>query len=483
MKRTITMATAFVAASLLLNAPSALLADDAITVTGEYIEYENSAGNSTIGPFVEIQAVFHAANLGPAGIACDATRAEVLENTITFTFDPNGGKVKGTGLIELKCEYHPGCGAVTRTMTAEYRGDYHSLQQPLSGTVEFASLDAESTSWGTGPDGTEQCLDRWTVPGQEYSTNWTLSFAEHPATGFNAAVLEGGDPTQRFGFFTVASLEDGALSGLAAPEVDQEPNEGDTSNGEATEETSADSAAAGTDDNVDPSSPDSLDIVGLLVTIGILFGVSAVIMLLRSMIRRRRTPLQEAARLRTAQQNSRTAQQNAEAASAWFSSQATHVVQPGAPVWVINPDSVERGREAGREPPAGFAPLPLSISFTPRETFPDEDPPLYLPAKAVDGLTVIYDPTSTDPRAVTRTGAHILVDREYVTPLPGGEFTPTHELTGSGSIHGQNEDRGYAYQPGTPVQVLTTTGDRTLVRVDKTTEMWVPHDRVGPPTA
>jgi len=473
MGRIITIATVLLAITFVAT-PDSASADDAVTVSGEYIEYATSRGDPTIGPFADIQMVFHAANLGPAGVACHAGRTEVINNSVTFTFDPAGGPAVGTGSLELRCEYHPGCGAVSRTMGASYDGVYDSQQQVLIGAVNFWSLDAESTSWGTGPDGTDQCLDRWTVSGESYTTNWRLSFAEEPAIGYQTALLVGGDPNQRTGFFTVSPIEDGVVSALGAPGSLSESTDGGPTGAEGTEEAAREvtpNADAGQNE-LDPADLNSSDIAELLVTFGLIFGIGAVAMLVYYLFRRRRTPLQEAAR-------ARAAQESAEAASAFFNSQATHLIQPGNQVWVVNPDMSARAAAAGQAAPSGAGPLPLSLET--RMPASGEAGP-YVPATAVDGVTVIFDPAHPGV-AVTRTGAHVWISEDRLTPLPTGEFAPTHELIGSGSIHGQGETAGYAYPPGTPVQVLTTTGDRTLVRVDHTTEMWVPRSSVGPATA
>jgi hypothetical protein len=223
------------------------------------------------------------------------------------------------------------------------------------------------------------------------------------------------------------------------------------------------SAAEPTDTDADSS------IGSLILAVALLVGVAAAILLARQIIKsgQRRTSIEERAL-------ARKAQQAAKDASAWFSGQATHVIEPGHTVWVWNPDIGERAEAIGKEM-EGIGPLPLSVQIQPHRA--DEAGPL-LRAIVADGVTVIYDPANPGI-AVLRTGAQIWIRPEQLTPLPTDEFAPTHELIGAESIHGQSESVGRAYLPGTPVQVITTTGDKTLVRVDAKTRMWVPRRRSG----
>ena len=181
---------------------------ETLTVDGEYIDYVRGEEHHVLGPFADLRSVFHPGGVGPVGVPCTADTVEVVQNEVVFTFDPASGSVTGTGLLELSCEFHPGCGAVTRIMEASYRGDYNAEKQLMTGTVDFWSLDGESTSWGTrgGLNPVSQCLDRLTTEGEAFTTNWVLNVGEENPTGYQAAVLEGGDPAQRYGFFTVPLL-------------------------------------------------------------------------------------------------------------------------------------------------------------------------------------------------------------------------------------------------------------------------------------
>jgi hypothetical protein len=130
------------------------------------------------------------------------------------------GSVTGTGLLELSCEFHPGCGAVTRIMEANYCGGYDAEKRWMTGTVDFWSMGGEMTTWGTkgGMNAVSQCLDRTITEGEAWTTNWVLNVGEATPTGYQAAVIEGGDPAQRYGFFTLplsVTTSQGDASALA----------------------------------------------------------------------------------------------------------------------------------------------------------------------------------------------------------------------------------------------------------------------------
>lgn len=449
-------------------------ASDSVTVSGEYVEYDNSDGWLNIGPFPDLRDLFHAASLGPAGVGCSADTVDVVQNNVGFTFDPEGGSVTGVGLLELSCEYHPGCGAVTRVIEAAYRGEYDSAQMSMSGTVDFKTLDGESTNWGN-PEEENHCLERWIKPGQSGSAVWVLDLDEVTPNGYITSRIEGDDPNRRIGYITVSA------PGIAKP---TDPGAAVGENDESSVESAVGSAdATGASDRETSDGDAGLSIGGIILAVALVLGVGAAILLVRRLLGHGTAPLEQAARDRAVRVSAQNDLEAAQAGSAWFKDQATHVIEPGQVVYVVNPKNVEQAKADGKVIPPGMdAPLPLSLEPIPGDpAHPGEKGPI-IPAVARDGVTVVYDPDHPDI-AVLRTGAQIWIQPEQLTPLPTGEFTPTHELIGTGHIGGRAADRVLAYQPGTPVQVVTTTGDETLVRVDATTEMWVPRSSVGPATA
>jgi hypothetical protein len=195
-------------------------AAESVTVEGEYIDYVRNEEHHLIGPFADMRSVFHPGGVGPVGVPCTADTVDVVQNEVVFTFDPANGSVTGTGLLELSCEFHPGCGAVTRIMEASYRGDYDAVSQLMTGTVDFWSAGGESTNWGTESalNPVDQCLDRFITEGWSATTNWVLNVGETTPTGYQTAVIEGDDPAQRYAFFTLPALVtpvQGAASALA----------------------------------------------------------------------------------------------------------------------------------------------------------------------------------------------------------------------------------------------------------------------------
>lgn len=258
-----------------LTVSSPAFASDPVTVTGEYVEYENSDGWPNIGPFVDLRDLFHAASLGPAGVACSAETVDVLQNEVAFTFVPDGGPVTGTGVLELTCEYHPGCGAVTRSIEASYLGEYDASLKLMTGTVEFRTQDGESTNWGN-PDEQEHCLERWIKPGQMAVAEWLLDLGDSTATGYITASVEAGDPAKRFGYITVSA------PGLS------EPSDTDTATGgndEApVEEAGSRSDEAIADDGGESGEGVTLSFIALLV--GLMLGGLALALFIGYIVRR-----------------------------------------------------------------------------------------------------------------------------------------------------------------------------------------------------
>ena len=227
----------------------------------------------------------------------------------------------------------------------------------------------------------------------------------------------------------------------------------------------------------EPTDDDETSPLGsFILAVALLVGVTAAILIVRQLIKSgaKKSPIETAAQ-------ARTAQQAAQDRSAWFSSQATHVLEPSQYVHIWNPDLVEQAKAKGLEPPTGIGPLPTGLVVQPQR--PEERGPL-IPVSITDPVTVIYDPSQPNI-AVLRTGTHVWLNPGQLTALPSGDFAPTSELIGTQTIRADAEDgtAGYAYQPGTPVQVITTAGDKTLVRVDAKTRVWVPRSSIGSATA
>lgn len=466
-------ALATVAAVVLaVDAPAG--ASGSVTVSGEYVEYENFDGWPSIGPFVDLRELFHAASLGPAGVACSADTVTIMQNEVAFTFDPEGGPVIGIGLLELSCEYHPGCGAVTRVIEASYRGSYDEVRKLMTGAVDFTTLDGESTNWGN-PTEENHCLERWVKPGESAAALWVLDLDEATPNGYITSSIEGDDPRKRFGFITVSAPVTTELSdsGPLTGGSDEPSIEGDAG--------SADAAGKSGEETIDTDA--GLPIGSIILAVALVLGVGAAILLIRHLLGHGKAPLEQAARERAVRASAQADQEAAQAGSAWFKEQATHVIEAGQVVYVVNPKNVEQARAEGKEIPPGMdASLPLSLEPLPGDpAHPDEEGPI-IRAVVRDGVTVVYDPDHPDI-AVLRTGAQIWVQPEQLTALPSDEFVPTHELIGTGHIEGRATDKVFAYQAGTPVQVVTTTGDQTLVRVNDGTEVWVPRSNVGPATA
>jgi hypothetical protein len=192
--------------------------------------------------------------------------------------------------------------------------------------------------------------------------------------------------------------------------------------------------------------------------------------------------LEQAGGPRAERRSARAAQESAQAASEWFRKEATHLIEPGQVVYVPNPRLVAEARAKGKEIPPGWdAPLPPGLELVAGDPdHPEEEGPI-IQAVVRDGLTVVVGQENPDI-AVLRSGAHVMIREGQLTPLPSDEFAPAHQLTGDKHVQGSRVVDGkneiVAHQPGTPVQVIKTVGDQTLVRVDAKTEMWVPRSKV-----
>jgi hypothetical protein len=240
---------------------------------------------------------------------------------------------------------------------------------------------------------------------------------------------------------------------------------------EEAEEPDEEAAAPAATSTTSPDEDEGGALVGFIIAVAVILGVGAAVLLFKRLFAPE-SPLQQAARRRTAYSSDQAA---AEAASAWFRTEATHVIPPGTLVTVPNPAWVEKQRAAGDDlPPSVDAPLPLGLTLKPG--VPASDP--WTDARVTDGLTIAYDFEHLH-RGALRTGAVVMVNEDDLTPLAGPGFTPAHQLTetverrkGTGPVA--------VWAPGTKVQVLETTGDWTLVRTNKDTSMWVSPSSLEP---
>lgn len=208
-------------------------------------------------------------------------------------------------------------------------------------------------------------------------------------------------------------------------------------------------------------------IAGLIIAVGLVLGVAAAILLFKKIFDRP-TPIEEAA--------------SARAASEWFDKQATHTIKPGATVFRPDPDVIARMEAEGTMlSPGVIAPLPPGLEPLPNPPKFQGETSVPTPFVVRDQLSVVYHPA--ERIAVLRNGAQVFVDPADVVPLPSGDFVPTGELIGPKYVEGQADGWVVAYPPGTPVQLITTTGDQALVRVNANTEIWVPRSSIGAATA
>lgn len=211
----------------------------------------------------------------------------------------------------------------------------------------------------------------------------------------------------------------------------------------------------------------------LIIAVGLALGVAAVVLMVKEILRRR-TPLEKAA-------SAREARESAAAASEWFDKQATHTLKPGATVFRPDPDILAQKEKEGLvDSPGISAPLPPGLELIPSHPKWPGETNVLIPIVARDPLPVIYDPV--EHIAVLRNGAQVVADPSDLVPVQSGDFVPTAALIGPKFVEGRSDGWIVAYPPGTPVQVITTTGDQSLVRVADNTDVWVPRSSVGDAT-
>ncbi|MCP3974436.1 MAG: hypothetical protein GY720_08080 [bacterium] len=301
-----------------------------------------------------------------------------------------------------------------------------------------------------------------------FSITITPALSTAPATGQTAAPASTPPTTAAATELPAGSIIPGL--GAGAPLGPNDLGEGASSTTTSTSSV----AAAGSDDD----SGKGLSMGSIILMIALALGVGTALILVRRLFGKK-APLEAAASKRAARKASK-------AGDEFFRKEASHVLEPGQVVYVPNPEMIREAKARGQEVPPGWdEPLPTSLEIEPGDPKHPEEAGLLVRALVRDGLTVTYDPSAPD-KAVLRSGAHVY-GIDGLTPLPDGRFVPSHELAGTKSITGTPADpKGSveAHLPGTPVQVITTEGDRTLVRINAKTNLWVPRSSVvGTPTA
>lgn len=400
---------------------------------------------------------------------------------VRYKVFPPGWSFDDGGFSGAHVTGHSGCGDAYTPMllnTVYAAEGEHEIIVYFGGHCTHVGDAGEETKYDRYPNGTQIFVDATLehfLPGEMAASETIYASSTVVVTGdapppisLGAIAVSGVAPE--------AVAPDTTTDSITSTQADDVAIGG--SNGEA-----LDSTTVGTTESEVADDDTGLAIGGIILAVALLLGVGAAILLARRLLGHGKAPLEQEARERDVRASERAAQEAAQAGSAWFQEQATHVIEPGQIVYVVNPKSIERAKALGKEiPPSMEASLPLSLEPIPGDpAHPDEEGPI-VRAVVRDGVTVMCDPDHPDI-AVLRTGAQIWVQPEQLTPLPSDEFTPTHELIGTGYIEGRGKNLVFAYQPGTPVQVITTTGDQTLVRVDANTEIWIPRSNVGPATA
>jgi hypothetical protein len=268
-------------------------------------------------------------------------------------------------------------------------------------------------------------------------------------TGYFEGVI-GGDPAARWSQFEVAVPE-----GLrtASPE----------------DLAAAFSGSPGPADDRGPDRDgDGESLGGLIVAIALLVGVGAAILLVRWLLRQGLPGLRWRATARA-----RASANAARAARKWFRSRANRMLEPGQVVWVPNPDAVESAVSRGKEVPPGMD-LPLPPGIEPLPLDHPEEASTHIRAVVKTETRVVWDP-ETPGFAVLPTGAQILVAEHQLSLLPE-QFHPSHQL--ATPIEFEHSGGVTRLDAGDGVQVLTTAGDQTKVRVKSGPEVWVPRDSI-----
>ncbi len=375
---------------------------------------------------------------------------------------------------------HSGCGEVSPPLlvnTAYAAEGQHEIIVYWGGYCTHDDDKGDETKYDDFPDGTpiavsatlERYLPGETAPSEAFSAAGTVivSGAEAPPISLGSIAVDHGAPQA-----AAAASDTSSSTTTSDRDAAAEEPEG---------------AATGTDSDVnsDPATDAPTEdkgrarwIAGLIIAVGLALGVAAAVLLVKDLLRRP-TPLEEETRAREA---GKSAAASTVAASQWFAKQATHAIEAGSVVYVASPGLVARAQAEGVEAAQAMAtPLPQGVELAPTDPKSQDKERPFVRALVRDGITVFCDPDNPD-HAVLSTGAQVLIDPDSLIPLPSGDFVPTRELTGTEAVEGRSGDRVVLYDPGTPVQLLTTTGDQSLVRVADNTDIWVPRSSVGAAT-
>lgn len=376
---------------------------------------------------------------------------------------------------------HSGCGEVSPPLlvNAAYAAEgKHEIIVYWGGYCAHDGDKGDETKYDDFPDGTpiavSATLERY-LPG-ETAPSQTSSATE--------TVIVSGEAAPPVSLGSIAVDRSDPQAGAAASDTSSST----TSSDQDAAAEDLEGAATGIDSDVGPdetavsSTGDKGTarwIAGLIIAVGLALGVAAAVLLFKKIFDRR-TPLEAAPRAREAR---KSAAESTVAASQWFAKQATHAIEAGGVVYVASPGLVARAQAEGVEAAQAMAaPLPQGVELVPTDPKSQDKERPFVRARVRDGITVFCDPDNPD-LAVLSTGAQVLVDPDSLIPLPSGGFAPTRELTGTEGVEGRSGDRVVLYDPGTPVQLLTTTGDQSLVRIADNTDIWVPRSSVGDATA
>ena len=369
---------------------------------------------------------------------------------------------------------HSGCGEDSLPMLVNTayaaEGTHEIIVYWGSHCTHWEDADDEN-KYDLFPDGTpiavsatfEHYLPGETSPSETLLTSGTVTVTGDapPPVSLGSIVVDRSDP----------------LAGAADSSTSSSTTASDQDDQDAAAE-DPEGAATGIDSDVssDQATPASTDdertarwVAALIIAVGLALGVAAAVLMVKEILRRR-TPVEKAASAR-----------EAAVASEWFGKQATHTLIPGATVVQPNPDLVALWVKNGKSDSPGLnAPLPPGLELMPT---PPRLQGLKAPISIVvrDPLPVIYDPVELI--AVLPNGTQVLANPRDLDPLQSGDFVPTGELIGPKHVEGRAGDKVVAYPPGTPIQLITTTGDQALVRVDAKTEIWVPRSSIGAATA
>ncbi len=396
----------------------------------------------------------------------DDSEVQQIEGTVDITYHVRSGKEESPSVCgdeecyvcaDRFCTYE-GSGAGSASLDGWVDGDTLSLA-----FADRLEPDVSAQDF-TGLERTVFFMSRFSV---------TIT-GSAVATQGGAPATEDSQPTpSSISVPTVTAIAGGVpIPGVDAGSPPGPATEGSAATTSTTTATSEPVAAGSGSEDDDTASR----FVSVLLIIGLILGVGAAIVMFRRLFGPERIPLAG-----TPAAKRRAAQEAAVERAKWFREEATHIIKKGTIVHVPNPVMVEDARRRGEEIPIGLD-VPIMKSLRPTFRFESDGPSIMLEVETVDDVTVVYTGDAYE-RAVLPNGGFVFVPEFKLTPLPPKGFAPDHVLKGTKHIQGRRatNDQVVAYAPGTPVQVVETRGDRTRVRVDEKTDIWVPRDAVDKP--